>query len=117
MRISDWSSDVCSSDLGWNRLEPNADGNALVDAQGREIPIDPALLSTSNGFDAAIYQNDQGQYVVAYRGTDNWGVANPGDADDNALQGMGFVNGPYSSALTPAQAPGPVVGEGTGGTR
>src|SRR3546814_8826906 len=51
-------------DAGWNRLEPNADGNALVDAQGREIPIDPALLSTSNGFDAAIYQNDQGQYVV-----------------------------------------------------
>src|SRR3546814_6803305 len=37
-------------DAGWNRLEPNADGNALVDAQGREIPIDPALLSTSNGF-------------------------------------------------------------------
>src|SRR3546814_14273978 len=46
-------------DAGWNRLEPNADGNALVDAQGREIPIDPALLSTSNGFDAAIYQQDQ----------------------------------------------------------
>src|SRR3546814_19765095 len=87
MRISDWSSDVCSSDL-------------------------PALLSTSNGFDAAIYQNDQGQYVVAYRGTDNWGVANPGDADDNALQGMGFETGQYSDAIALAQRAEQVFGEG-----
>jgi hypothetical protein len=90
-------------DAGWNRLEPNKDGNAMVDAQGHEIPIDPALLSTDNGFDAAIYQNDQGQYVVAYRGTDNWGLANPGDADDNGLQGLGFETGQYSDAIALAQ--------------
>ncbi|MDN5782466.1 MAG: DUF2974 domain-containing protein [Luteimonas sp.] len=99
-------------DAGWNRLEPNADGNALVDAQGREIPIDPALLSTSNGFDAAIYQNDQGQYVVAYRGTDNWALANPGDADDNGLQGLGFETGQYSDAIALAQRAEQVFGDG-----
>src|SRR3546814_20255804 len=66
MRISDWSSDVCSSDL----------------------------------------------YVVAYRGTDNWGVANPGDADDNALQGMGFETGQYSDAIALAQRAEQVFGEG-----
>src|SRR5690606_7031720 len=99
-------------DAGWNRLEPNADGTALVDAQGREIPIDPALLSTSNGFDAAIYQNDQGQYVVAYRGTDDWGLANPGDADDNALQGLGFESGQYSDAIALAQRAEHVFGDG-----
>ena len=97
---------------GWNRLEPNADRTALVDAQGREIPIKPALLSTSNGFDAAIYQNRDGQYVVAYRGTDNWGVANPGDADDNALQGLGFETGQYSDAIALAQRAERVFGEG-----
>lgn len=100
------------ADAGWNRLEPNADGTALVDAQGREIPIDPALLSTSNGFDAAIYQNDQGQYVVAYRGTDDWGLANPGDADDNALQGLGFETGQYSDAIALAQRAEQVFGDG-----
>src|SRR3546814_3857003 len=63
MRISDWSSDVCSSDL-------------------------------------------------AYRGTDNWGVANPGDADDNALQGMGFETGQYSDAIALAQRAEQVFGEG-----
>lgn len=99
-------------DAGWNRLEPNADGNALVDAQGREIPIDPALLSTGNGFDAAIYQNDQGQYVVAYRGTDNWGLTNPGDADDNGLQGLGFETGQYSDAIALAQRAEQVFGDG-----
>lgn len=99
-------------EAGWNRLEPNEAGNALVDAQGREIPIDPALLSTGNGFDAAIYQNDQGQYVVAYRGTDNWGLTNPGDADDNGLQGLGFETGQYSDAIALAQRAEQVFGDG-----
>lgn len=99
-------------DAGWNRLESNEAKTALVDAQGREIPIDPALLSTSNGFDAAIYQNDQGQYVVAYRGTDNWGLANPGDADDNGLQGLGFQTGQYSDAIALAQRAEHVFGDG-----
>src|SRR3546814_9719074 len=32
MRISDWSSDVCSSDLALRKLVPRADGEAVVAA-------------------------------------------------------------------------------------
>ena len=100
------------ADAGWTRLEPSADGRALVDAQGREIPIDPALLSTSEGFDAAIYQNDEGQYVVAFRGTDDWGLAPSGDADDNGLQGLGFETGQYRDAVALGEAALRAFGEG-----
>jgi hypothetical protein len=102
-------------DAGWHRLTPSADGSSLVDAQGNEIPIDPALLSTGNGFDAAIYQNAQGQYVVAYRGTDDWGLANSGDANDNGLQGLGFEvdqTSQYSDAIALAQRAEQVFGDG-----
>lgn len=100
------------AEAGWTRLEPSADGSSLVDAQGNEIPIDPALLSTSEGFDAAIYQNEQGQYVVAYRGTDDWGISQSGDADDNALQGLGFESGQYSDAVALAEAARQAFGDG-----
>lgn len=100
------------AEAGWSRLEPSADGSALVDAQGNEIPIDPALLSTAEGFDAAIYQNDQGQYVVAYRGTDDWGLSPAGDADDNALQGLGFETGQYRDAVALAEAAKRAFGDG-----
>lgn len=100
------------TEAGWSRLEPSADGNSLIDAQGNEIPIDPALLSTSEGFDAAIYQNDQGQYVVAFRGTDDWGLSPSGDADDNALQGLGFETGQYKDAVALAEAAHRAFGEG-----
>ena len=102
-------------DAGWHRLTPSADGSSLVDAQGNEIPIDPALLSTGNGFDAAIYQNAQGQYVVAYRGTDDWGLSNSGDANDNGLQGLGFEvdqTSQYSDAIALAQRAEQVFGDG-----
>src|SRR5690606_33401321 len=99
-------------DAGWHRLEASADGSALVDAAGNEIPIDPALLSTAEGFDAAIYQNEQGQYVVAYRGTDDWGLAPSGDADDNGLQGLGFETGQYRDAVALAEAAQRAFGEG-----
>lgn len=102
-------------DAGWTRLQPGADGMSLVDGQGNEIPIDPALLNTGNGFDAAIYQNPEGQYVVAYRGTDDWSPVNPGDADDNALQGLGFEidqSSQYSDAIALAQRAEQVFGEG-----
>ncbi|GGK16399.1 DUF2974 domain-containing protein [Luteimonas terricola] len=100
------------AEAGWTQLEPSADGSSLVDAQGNEIPIDPALLSTSEGFDAAIYQNDQGQYVVAYRGTDDWGLAPSGDADDNVLQGLGFESGQYRDAVALAEAAHRAFGNG-----
>jgi hypothetical protein len=100
------------AEAGWTKLEPSADGTSLVDAQGNEIPIDPALLSTSEGFDAAIYQNDQGEYVVAYRGTDDWGLSPSGDADDNGLQGLGFETGQYRDAVALGEAAQRAFGEG-----
>ncbi len=100
------------AEAGWTKLEPSADGTSLVDAEGNEIPIDPALLSTSEGFDAAIYQNDQGEYVVAYRGTDDWGLSPSGDADDNGLQGLGFETGQYKDAVALGEAAQRVFGEG-----
>ena len=100
------------ADAGWSRLEPSADGRSLVDAQGNEIPIDPAMLSTSEGFDAAIYQNEQGQYVVAYRGTDDWAPGQGGDLDDNLGQGLGFESGQYQDAIALAKTAEQVFGDG-----
>ena len=67
---------------GWRRLRP--EGDHLVDAQGNRIPISAAdLHDPTTGFDAAIYQNAQGQYMVAYRGTDNWSPGAGGDLTTN----------------------------------
>lgn len=99
-------------DAGWSRLEPSADGSSLVDVQGNEIPIDPTMLSTSEGFDAAIYQNEQGQYVVAYRGTDDWAPGQGGDLDDNLGQGLGFESGQYQDAIALAKTAEQVFGDG-----
>ncbi|MCD9097646.1 DUF2974 domain-containing protein [Luteimonas fraxinea] len=85
---------------GWNRLEPSADGTHLVDAQGNQIPISPdALHDAQTGFDAAIYQNADGQYVVAYRGTDSWGLGAGGDSRANGGQGLGMETAQYSQAM------------------
>src|SRR5690554_6326543 len=100
------------AEAGWTRLEPSADGPFLVDADNNQIPIDPALLSTSGGFDAAIYQNDQDQYVVAFRGTDVWPAGKGSDLDDNLGQGLGFETGQYKDAVALAEAANRVFGEG-----
>lgn len=100
------------ADAGWSRLEASADGGALVDAAGNEIPIDPALLQTGNGFDAAIFQNADGAYVVAFRGTDDWSPSTGGDADDNGLQAFGFETGQYRDAIALTQRAEQVFGEG-----
>ncbi|NYZ61401.1 Mbeg1-like protein [Luteimonas deserti] len=85
---------------GWNRLTPSEDGSHLVDAQGNQIPIAPgALRDPQTGFDAAIYQNAEGQYVVAYRGTDNWGLGAGGDSRANGGQGLGMETAQYSQAM------------------
>ncbi|MFC4729706.1 Mbeg1-like protein [Coralloluteibacterium thermophilus] len=99
-------------EAGWTRLQPSEDGRHLVDADGNAIPIDPALLSTRNGFDAAIFQNDSGEYVVAFRGTDDWGLGPSGDGRHNALQGLGFESGQYSDAIALAQRAERVFGDG-----
>lgn len=95
------------AEAGWHRLQ--AEGDHLVDAQGNAIPIDPRLLSPADtGFDAAIYQNDQGQYVVAFRGTDdgwrlhddNGQFMGPGtDVRANLGQGSGLSVEQYQQAM------------------
>src|SRR3546814_8346120 len=46
MRISDWSSDVCSSDLNWNPIWPNhgiriipGPSSMWFDATGKRLPV------------------------------------------------------------------------------
>ena len=98
---------------GWNRLEPSADGTHLVDAQGNQIPISPdALHDAQTGFDAAIYQNADGQYVVAYRGTDNWGLGAGGDSRANGGQGLGMETAQYSQAMELANIAVDTFGDG-----
>jgi hypothetical protein len=84
---------------GWTRLQPQDDH--LVDAQGNEIAIDPASLEDkATGFRAAIYQNPQGQYVVAYAGT------NPkemGDLGADATQAFGLETKQYNQAIALAK--------------
>ena len=99
------------AEAGWTRLTPV--GNGLVDAQGHQIPIAPNLLhDPKTGFDAAIYQNEQGQYVVAYRGTDNWSPGEGGDAMANGGQGLGLSTRQYEQAIRLAERAEKVFGEG-----
>ena len=96
---------------GWDRLQPQ--GDHLVDNQGREIPIDPSELEDpTSGFRAAIYQNDKGQYVVAFAGTNDWGVGEGGDSDDNLGQGAGFQTQEYSQAMALGRRAEAVFGDG-----
>ncbi len=67
----------------------------LTDEQFRQVGIDPALrTSNASGFDADIYGDGQGRYVLAFRGTDagkDWGT--------NLGQGLGFETAQYNQAI------------------
>lgn len=92
---------------GWNRLQP--EGDHLVDADGNVINIDPASLESNSGFRAAIYQNDQGQYVVAFAGT------NPkemGDIKADATQAFGMDTRQYNQAIALAKEAEVAFGDG-----
>jgi len=79
---------------GWNRLQP--EGDHLVDADGNRIAIDPKMLEDSKtGFRAAIYQNQQGQYVVAFGGTDPKSFP---DIRADAVQAVGQKTEQYNQA-------------------
>ncbi len=100
---------------GWNRLMPVGEPGTghLKDAKGNEIPIDPGLLQDLDaGFDAAIYQNEKGQYVVAFRGTDNWKPGKGSDADDNVGQSAGLSTRQYEQAVALAKRAEQVFGKG-----
>ncbi len=67
----------------------------LTDEQFRQVGIDPSLRSNNaSGFDADIYGDGQGRYVLAFRGTDagkDWGT--------NLGQGLGFETAQYNQAV------------------
>lgn len=93
---------------GWNRLEPV--GDHMVDANGNTIAIDPSLLENEgSGFRAAIYQNQDGQYVVAYAGTDPGQMA---DIGADATQAFGLDTAQYSQATQLARQAERVFGDG-----
>lgn len=97
---------------GWTRLQPAPGENPdhLVDANGNRVNIDPATLDDpSTGFRAAIYQNAQGQYVVAYAGTD------PSEFPDiraDASQAFGLETKQYDQAIALAKRAEAAFGDG-----
>lgn len=75
---------------------PPVDGwTALNDQQLRQVGIDPKLMSDKkSGFDAAVYTDNDGRYVVAFRGTDQGK-----DWKTNLGQGLGFETTQYNLAV------------------
>src|SRR3546814_6304205 len=49
MRISDWSSDVCSSDLGRSRLKSRNSSNVLMDASAQAWRESPSVTPPIRG--------------------------------------------------------------------
>jgi len=80
---------------GWARLKTDANGQ-LLDNHGRPTGIDAkSLEDPKSGLRAAVYQNDKGQVVVAYAGTD---TKQAGDIKTDLSQGLGFESKQYQQA-------------------
>jgi hypothetical protein len=97
---------------GWTRLQPAPGENPdhLVDANGNRVNIDPAALEDpSTGFRAAIYQNAQGQYVVAFAGTNPSEIA---DIGTDASQAFGLDTKQYNQAISLAKKAEVAFGDG-----
>ena len=93
LTLARMAQDVYRSD---DRERPGAPGwRPLTDAQFNQVGIDPALrTNASSGFDADIYTDGNGRYVLAYRGTDagkDWAT--------NLGQGLGFETAQYNQAM------------------
>lgn len=95
---------------GFTRLQPSEDGKTLVGADGETIAIDPARLDDpSSGLRAAIYQNADGQYVVAFAGTD---IKQLADLKADATQAFGLENKQYNQAIALAKDAEVAFGDG-----
>lgn len=79
----------------------------LSDEEFRRVGIDPALrTNASSGFDADLYTDGNGRYVLAYRGTDagkDWAT--------NLGQGLGFETAQYNQAMQIAREAKVAFGE------
>ncbi len=81
---------------GWSPLGP---------AEIETLGIDPGSLHRGDGFDAAVYRNEAGQYVLAFAGTSSltdWGT--------NLQQGVGALSGQHLRAIAMAQSLAGAVG-------
>ena len=70
------------------------------------------MLRNGKALDAAIYRNDQGQYVVAFRGTDQWFGPEGADIKANGGQALGLTTEQYKQAITLAQSAVDAFGKG-----
>ena len=91
-------------------------GDHFVDENNKVVSIPdlaPKMLRNGkSGFDAAIYRNDQGQYVVAFRGTDQWFGPEGADIKANGGQALGLTTEQYKQAITLAQSAVDAFGKG-----
>jgi len=91
--LAHMAQDVYRSDD--DRRPPIAGWKPLSDEQLQGVGIDPTLRSNaSSGFDADIYTDGNGRFVLAYRGTDagkDWAT--------NLGQGLGFETSQYNQAM------------------
>lgn len=105
--LAELSSDVYKTDgagtAGWTRLTPEQ----LLDLKGpdgKPAGIDPASLETEGtGFRAAVYTNNNGQYVVAFAGTNGFSPFGDGDIANDVGQGLGFDTSQYKQAVALAK--------------
>lgn len=92
--------DLTLADIANNVYHPGqVDGWTPLDADAlRTLGINPDGLHARNGFDAAVYRNTDGQYVLAFAGTtsmSDWGT--------NLEQGVGLPSGQHERAIHLAQ--------------
>ncbi|MBX9401193.1 hypothetical protein K4L06_07690 [Lysobacter sp. BMK333-48F3] len=105
--LAELSSDVYDTQgkgaAGWTRLSPEQ-VSALKTPDGKPAGIDPNDLEVeSSGFRAAIYTNGNGQYVVAFAGTNGFNPIGDGDIANDVGQGLGFNTSQYKQAVALAK--------------
>ena len=72
----------------------------LEPSELESLGIDPRTLNGPGGFDANIYRDDHGHYVLAFAGTDPKSAA---DWEANAQQGVGRLSSQHLHAIALAQ--------------
>jgi uncharacterized protein YukE len=72
----------------------------LDDAALDELGLDPDSLTGPGGFQANVYRDDDGRYVLAFAGTDPTSIR---DWGANAQQGMGALSSQHLQAVRLAQ--------------
>jgi len=78
---------------GWHRVQPGA---TITGVNGATMRLDPSMLDDpASGFQAAVYQRDSGEVVVAFAGTDPSSMA---DIGTDIAQGLGIGTRQYTQA-------------------